>query len=139
VSFLSEKKFRLQNKMEEIKDKSKRVIGEVKGDIIGKWEEKSNEFIKTFLLLFGRDRLSNIWNGSKDKIMSALSPPGSPSGSLHEGDEQFDDEDYFDEPEMPGATPPPQKRVNRNVSPQLRNYIVESDSNDDVERSEQEI
>jgi choline-phosphate cytidylyltransferase len=119
VSFLSEKKFRLQNKMEEIKDKSKRVIGEVKGDIIGKWEEKSNEFIRTFLLLFGRDRLSNIWNGSKDKILNAISPSSSPADSPSGSSNGDQEDEEFDELEMP-----PQKRVNRNVSPSpLQKYI----------------
>lgn len=44
--------------MEELKDKSKRVIeniGEKKGDMIQKWEEKSRDLIDAFLLLFGRD------------------------------------------------------------------------------------
>ena len=62
-----EKKFRLQNKMDELKDKGKKVIeniGEKKSDLIQKWEDKSRDFIDTFLLLFGRDgRL--VW---KDNI-----------------------------------------------------------------------
>ncbi|XP_018579832.1 choline-phosphate cytidylyltransferase A isoform X2 [Anoplophora glabripennis] len=81
ISYLSEKKIRLQNKMHELKDKGRRVmdtIGERKDDMIAKWEEKSREFIENFLLLFGRERLSNIWNESKGKILSALSPPTSP-------------------------------------------------------------
>lgn len=81
ISYLSEKKIRLQNKMHELKDKGKRVmdtIGERKDDMIAKWEEKSREFIENFLLLFGRERLTNIWNESKGKIMNALSPPSSP-------------------------------------------------------------
>lgn len=43
VSFLKEKKFRLQNKINEFKDRGQKM----KGDIISKWEEKSNDFIKT--------------------------------------------------------------------------------------------
>lgn len=43
VSFLKEKKFRLQNKINEFKDRGNKM----KGDIISKWEEKSNDFIKT--------------------------------------------------------------------------------------------
>lgn len=42
VSYLKEKKIRLQNKMEEIKDRGLKV----KEDIISKWEEKSNDFIR---------------------------------------------------------------------------------------------
>lgn len=81
VSFLKEKKFRFQNKMDELKDKGKRVMNEVKGDIITKWEEKSRDFIETFLLLFGRDSITNIWDKSKGRLMQALSPPGSPNPS----------------------------------------------------------
>lgn len=86
ISYLSEKKIRLQNKMHELKDKGKKVfdtIGERKvGDMISRWEEKSREFIENFLLLFGRERLTIIWNESKGKILNALSPPSSP---LREG------------------------------------------------------
>jgi choline-phosphate cytidylyltransferase len=44
--------------MEELKDKSKRVIDHIeekRTDMLQKWEEKSRDFIDTFLLLFGRD------------------------------------------------------------------------------------
>ncbi|XP_073946742.1 choline-phosphate cytidylyltransferase A-like isoform X2 [Choristoneura fumiferana] len=85
VSFLNEKKFRLQNKMDELKDKGKKVmtnIGEKRVDILTKWEEKSRELIDAFLLLFGPDgRLSSIWNESKGRLMQALSQPPSPRGS----------------------------------------------------------
>lgn len=82
ISYLSEKKIRLQNKMHELKDKSKKVmttIGEKKVDLITRWEDKSREFIESFLLLFGRERLTNIWNESKGRILNALSPPSSPT------------------------------------------------------------
>ncbi|KAF2898593.1 hypothetical protein ILUMI_07583 [Ignelater luminosus] len=82
ISYLSEKKIRLQNKMHELKDKGKKVIdsiGERKDDMIAKWEEKSRDFIENFLLLFGRERLTNIWNESKGRILNALSPPSSPN------------------------------------------------------------
>lgn len=82
VSFFNDKKFRIQNKMDELRDKGKRVIeniGEKKVDMIQKWEEKSRDFIDAFLLLFGREgRLSHIWNESKGRLMQALSPPSSP-------------------------------------------------------------
>ncbi|XP_026764614.1 choline-phosphate cytidylyltransferase B-like isoform X6 [Galleria mellonella] len=85
VSFLNEKKFRLQNKMDELKDKGKKVmtnIGEKRVDILTKWEEKSRELIDAFLLLFGPDgRLSSIWNESKGRLMQALSQPPSPRSS----------------------------------------------------------
>ncbi|EDW50063.1 choline-phosphate cytidylyltransferase A [Drosophila sechellia] len=93
VSFLSEKKFRLQNKMDELKSRGKRELSKVKVDIITKWEEKSREFIDTFLLLFGRENLNHLWNESKGKLLQALSPPGSPSGSVN-GDDTEGGEDY---------------------------------------------
>ncbi|XP_013167012.1 PREDICTED: choline-phosphate cytidylyltransferase A-like isoform X2 [Papilio xuthus] len=85
VSFLNEKKFRLQNKMDELKDKGKKVmtnIGEKRVDILTKWEEKSRELIDAFLLLFGPDgRLSSIWHEGKGRLMQALSQPPSPRAS----------------------------------------------------------
>jgi choline-phosphate cytidylyltransferase len=92
VSFLSEKKFRLQNKLDEMKHKGKKVIDDVKGDFIQKWEEKSNEFIRTFLMLFGRDNLSQIWDKSKGKIKDALhsrSPTRGMSPSPSDEDQSY--------------------------------------------------
>uniref|UniRef100_A0A1A9UF63 choline-phosphate cytidylyltransferase n=1 Tax=Glossina austeni TaxID=7395 RepID=A0A1A9UF63_GLOAU len=91
VSFLSEKKFRLQNKMDELKSRGRREFTKVKDDIITKWEEKSREFIDAFLLLFGRERLNHLWNESRDKLIQALSPPGSPGGSVN-GDSNDEDD-----------------------------------------------
>ncbi|KAH8252112.1 hypothetical protein KR026_005157, partial [Drosophila bipectinata] len=110
VSFLSEKKFRLQNKMDELKTRGKREFTKVKVDIISKWEEKSREFIDAFLLLFGRERLNNLWNESKGRIIQALSPPGSPTGSVNGDDtdgtaEERDDsdEEYVELPPENGS------------------------------------
>lgn len=112
VSFLNEKKFRLQNKMDELKDKGKRVmenIGEKRIDMIQKWEEKSRDFIDAFLLLFGREgRLSHIWNESKGRLMQALSPPSSPklNGSPTSSTQSLngDSLEVFED-----ALPPPRK------------------------------
>ncbi|KAJ4428937.1 hypothetical protein ANN_25933 [Periplaneta americana] len=91
VSFLNEKKFRLQNKMDELKDKGKRVmenIGEKRVDMIQKWEEKSRDFIDAFCCSLGgkvvwfsplqNECQSHIWNEGKGRLMQALSPPASP-------------------------------------------------------------
>ncbi|XP_053600760.1 choline-phosphate cytidylyltransferase A-like isoform X2 [Plodia interpunctella] len=103
VSFLKEKKFRLQNKIDDLKDKGKKVmtnIGEKRVDILTKWEEKSRDLIDAFLLLFGPDgRLSNIWNESKGRLMQALSQPPSPEPS----------EDGDDDDQRGSASPPPPK------------------------------
>ncbi|XP_043648315.1 choline-phosphate cytidylyltransferase A-like [Drosophila teissieri] len=108
VSFLSEKKFRLQNKMDELKSRGKRELTKVKVDIITKWEEKSREFIDAFLLLFGKERLNTFWNESKGRIIQALSPPGSPNGSINGDDPDATDgadseDEYMELPPEYGA------------------------------------
>uniref|UniRef100_A0A182RH61 choline-phosphate cytidylyltransferase n=1 Tax=Anopheles funestus TaxID=62324 RepID=A0A182RH61_ANOFN len=105
VSFLSEKKFRFQNKMVELKDK----VRKGKDDFITKWEERSTDLIKTFLLMFGKERISMFLSDSKQRIRSALSPPGSPgSGSNHSLN------DCDDDLESPDSVldSPPSKRSN---------------------------
>lgn len=126
VSFLSEKKFRFQNKMDELKDKVKKG----KGDIISKWEEKSTDFIRTFLLMFGKDsRISNFLSDSKQKIKSALSPPGSPTGS-HSSLNDFDEADG-ESPTDSILDSPPMKRSNLQRSgSNSRNQL--SDADDDL-------
>lgn len=110
VSFLNEKKFRLQNKMDELKDKGKKVmtnIGEKKVDILTKWEEKSRELIDAFLLLFGPDgRLTNIWNESKGRLMQALSQPPSPRSSPPPSENGDDSSEHRGSP----SPPPPKSR-----------------------------
>lgn len=110
VSFLKEKKFRLQNKMDELKDKGKRVMNEVKGDVIAKWEEKSREFIDTFLLLFGRDSITNIWDASKGRLMQALSPPGSPNVSPRSSPHNSRNGDDYDKESSSDGESPKAKR-----------------------------
>ena len=109
VSFLREKKFRLQNKMDELKDKGKRVMSEVKGDLITKWEEKSKDFIETFLLLFGRERLTHIWDKSKGRILQALSPSGSPNGSINGDDDDEEDDFLYVSPSKQHFQTPPEQ------------------------------
>lgn len=58
ISFLNEKKFLLQNKMDRLKDKGKMLVEnfeEKRHEFIQKWEDKSREFIHNFLMLFGRE------------------------------------------------------------------------------------
>jgi choline-phosphate cytidylyltransferase len=124
VSFLNEKKFRLQNKLDQMKDKSKKVIDEVKGDIISKWEEKSNDFIRTFLLLFGRENLSSIWDKSKGKLIRAISPNAGPSMSKSDEEQQANSEDES----STGSPPPKRSTRNKNVS-----ITLTSDDNDSDE------
>ncbi|XP_015604085.1 choline-phosphate cytidylyltransferase A isoform X2 [Cephus cinctus] len=131
VSFLNEKKFRLQNKIDDLKDKGKRVmenIGEKRVDMISKWEEKSRDFIEAFLLLFGREgRLSTIWNESKGRLMQALSPPASPKrdGSPNSSNSSNHGEDQ--------SSPPPKKSGRFEFSPNSH-YLSDDYSDDEEER-----
>ncbi|KAJ8944462.1 hypothetical protein NQ318_012522 [Aromia moschata] len=55
VSHLKEKKFRLQNKISELKDKGKHIIetiNERRGDILTKWEDRSRELVDNFVSFF---------------------------------------------------------------------------------------
>nr|CAI5838460.1 unnamed protein product [Callosobruchus analis] len=93
VSFLKEKKFKLQNKMHELKDKGKNLmdtIGEKTDDIIAKWEDKSREFVDSFLLFFFKKPLK-IWNNSKEKILNAIT--SDQSSSSHSSDNDDDDDE----------------------------------------------
>jgi hypothetical protein len=69
---LKDKKIKLQNKLDEMKCKSKRKIEEVKEEFVQKWEDKSHDFIRTFLILFGKDNLTQFWDKSKGKIKDVL-------------------------------------------------------------------
>lgn len=134
ISYLSEKKIRLQNKMHELKDKGRRVmdtIGERKDDMIAKWEEKSREFIENFLLLFGRERLSNIWNESKGRILNALSPPTSPypPGSPTSSNGDFDFPDDGDE--LPPRKNPRYDSPSPSSSSKHNYYSIEDYSDED--------
>ncbi|KAI1305798.1 Choline-phosphate cytidylyltransferase B [Halotydeus destructor] len=87
VSFLNEKKFLLQNRMDELKEK----IEEKKHSVFQNWESKSSSFIANFLELFGADgRLQEIWMESKGRLKRALSPVPSPNSSpSHNGSKRL--------------------------------------------------
>lgn len=84
ISYIKEKKFRFQNRMEKIRDKSRQVIdsiGEKTDDLMNKWEEKSKEFVENFMMLFEPVKLKTIWSESKEKLRKAFTPPSSPTPS----------------------------------------------------------
>lgn len=140
VSFLSEKKFRFQNKVDELKEKVKKG----KGDIISKWEEKSNDIIRTFLLMFGKDsRISNFWSDQKQRLRSALSPPGSPHGGSSSNLHEYGDDDDTESPDSI-LDSPPTKRSNLLLrsGASSRNYLSEHDDykdDDDDEDDDEEF
>lgn len=101
ISFLKEKKFRFQNKIQNFKDKSKQVIdsiGERTDDFLNKWEEKSKELVENFMMLFEPIKLKNIWSESKEKLMKAFTPPGSPTPSTSGSSQEDDIEDSWEPP-----------------------------------------
>lgn len=74
-------------KEKELKAKAK--LGEIKDNIIQKWEEKSREIIGGFLDMFGRDGRLKTWLEDKSVDMQtvisrALSPSPTHSGSIDE-------------------------------------------------------
>ncbi|XP_066267920.1 choline-phosphate cytidylyltransferase B-like [Branchiostoma lanceolatum] len=92
VSYINEKKFAIQNRVDKVKDKmkkvehkTKQVVRNIEGkshELIQKWEEKSREFIGSFLEFFGADGTWNtFWRDGTSIIRQALSPPASPSHS----------------------------------------------------------
>ncbi|TMS08919.1 Choline-phosphate cytidylyltransferase B [Larimichthys crocea] len=72
VSYINEKKYRLQNQVDRMKEKVRTVeekskhfvyrVEEKSHDLIQKWEEKSREFIGNFLELFGPDGTWEVAN-----------------------------------------------------------------------------
>lgn len=84
VGFMKKKKIQLQEKMDTIRDQSKKLVDNLEqrsSNLISKWEGKSREFIDNFLELFGSDgTINKMWNLSKGRIKRALSPPPSPNG-----------------------------------------------------------
>ncbi|XP_008331401.1 choline-phosphate cytidylyltransferase B-like isoform X4 [Cynoglossus semilaevis] len=91
VGFINEKKYRLQNQVDKMKEtvrtveeKSKHFVYRVEEksqDLINKWEEKSREFISNFLELFGPDGAWHVIQERSGRMLQALSPYSSPRGS----------------------------------------------------------
>uniref|UniRef100_A0A671PYD5 choline-phosphate cytidylyltransferase n=2 Tax=Sinocyclocheilus anshuiensis TaxID=1608454 RepID=A0A671PYD5_9TELE len=92
VSYINEKKYRLQNQVDRMKEKVRTVeekskhfvyrVEEKSHDLIQKWEEKSREFIGNFLELFGPDGTwKQMFQERSGRMIQAFSPHGSPSSS----------------------------------------------------------
>ncbi|KAF2351215.1 Cytidyltransferase-like domain [Trinorchestia longiramus] len=85
VGFINEKRYRLQNKMDDLKKKGKDFLYaelERRSEVLSKWEEKSRDFIDAFLMMFGREgRFTQYLVEKKDSVMQAISPPSSPKQS----------------------------------------------------------
>ncbi|XP_076869448.1 choline-phosphate cytidylyltransferase B isoform X1 [Brachyhypopomus gauderio] len=92
VSYINEKKYRLQNQVDRMKEKVRTVeekskhfvyrVEEKSHDLIQKWEEKSREFIGNFLELFGPDGTwKQMFQERSGRMIQAFSPRGSPCSS----------------------------------------------------------
>ncbi|XP_059420086.1 choline-phosphate cytidylyltransferase A-like isoform X1 [Carassius carassius] len=92
VSFINEKKYHLQERVDKVKkkvkdveEKSKEFVQKVEEksiDLIQKWEEKSREFIGNFLQMFGPEgALKHMLKEGKGRMLQAISPRHSPSSS----------------------------------------------------------
>ncbi|XP_020319459.1 choline-phosphate cytidylyltransferase B isoform X2 [Oncorhynchus kisutch] len=91
VSFIREKKIRLQNQVDRMKETVKTVeekskhfvfkVEEKSHDLIQKWEEKSREFIGNFLELFGPEGAWHVIQEQSGRMLQALSPYASPVAS----------------------------------------------------------
>ncbi|KAL2097965.1 hypothetical protein ACEWY4_007172 [Coilia grayii] len=92
VSFINEKKYHLQERVDKVKkkvrdveEKSKEFVQKVEEksiDLIQKWEEKSREFIGNFLQMFGPEgALKHMLKEGKGRMLQAISPQQSPNSS----------------------------------------------------------
>ncbi|KAM9846816.1 choline-phosphate cytidylyltransferase B-like [Aulostomus maculatus] len=91
VGFINENKYRIQDRVDKMKEtvrtveeKSKHFVYRVEEksqDLIHKWEEKSREFIGNFLELFGPDGAWHAIQEQSGRMLQALSPYSSPRGS----------------------------------------------------------
>lgn len=92
VSFINEKKYNLQERVDKVKkkvkdveEKSKEFVQKVEEksiDLIQKWEEKSREFIGNFLQMFGPEgTFKHMLKEGKGRMLQAISPRPSPSSS----------------------------------------------------------
>lgn len=80
VSFLSENRYKIQNRVEKVKAKGKQLVDQVadqSAELIHKWEANSREFIGTFLQLFGPDGFKELLDGTRQRIVRAISPANS--------------------------------------------------------------
>ncbi|KAG7457018.1 hypothetical protein MATL_G00242010 [Megalops atlanticus] len=92
VSFINEKKYHLQERVDKVKrkvrdveERSKEFVQKVEEksiDLIQKWEEKSREFIGNFLQMFGPEgALKHMLKEGKGRMLQAISPRQSPNSS----------------------------------------------------------
>ncbi|RVE61876.1 hypothetical protein OJAV_G00173480 [Oryzias javanicus] len=134
VSFINEKKYHLQERVDKVKrkvrdveEKSKEFVQKVEEksiDLIQKWEEKSREFIGNFLQMFGPEgALKHMLKEGKGRMLQAISPRQSPSSSPTR--EERSPSPTFRLPFFYKASPPHHSEA--------RGYLVSEDDDEDDE------
>lgn len=136
VSFINEKKYHLQERVDKVKkkvrdveEKSKEFVQKVEEksiDLIQKWEEKSREFIGNFLQMFGPEgALKHMLKEGRGRMLQAISPRQSPSSSPTR--EERSPSPTFRLPFFSKTSPPPSPPHHSGA----RGYLISEDDDDE--------
>lgn len=139
VSFINEKKYHLQERVDKVKrkvrdveEKSKEFVQKVEEksiDLIQKWEEKSREFIGNFLQMFGPEgALKHMLKEGKGRMLQAISPRQSPNSSPTR--DERSPSPTFRLPFFTKTSPPPSPPPHHSGA---RGYLISEDDDDDDE------
>ncbi|XP_029379893.1 choline-phosphate cytidylyltransferase A isoform X1 [Echeneis naucrates] len=139
VSFINEKKYHLQERVDKVKrkvrdveEKSKEFVQKVEEksiDLIQKWEEKSREFIGNFLQMFGPEgALKHMLKEGKGRMLQAISPRHSPDSSPTR--EERSPSPTFRLPFFTKTSPPPSPPPHHSGA---RGYLISEDDDEDDE------
>ncbi|CAL8324471.1 unnamed protein product [Arctogadus glacialis] len=139
VSFINEKKYHLQERVDKVKrkvrdveEKSKEFVQKVEEksiDLIQKWEEKSREFIGNFLQMFGPEgALKHMLKEGKGRMLQAISPRQSPNSSPAR-EEERSPSPTFRLPFFNKTSPPPSPPHHSAA----RSYPISEDDDEDDE------
>ncbi|KAJ0011735.1 hypothetical protein NQD34_012709 [Periophthalmus magnuspinnatus] len=139
VSFINEKKYHLQERVDKVKrkvrdveEKSKEFVQKVEEksiDLIQKWEEKSREFIGNFLQMFGPEgALKHMLKEGKGRMLQAISPRHSPSSSPTR--DERSPSPTFRLPFFSKTSPPPSPPPHHSGA---RGYLISEDDDEDDE------
>ncbi|KAM4728917.1 choline-phosphate cytidylyltransferase A [Anableps anableps] len=143
VSFINEKKYHLQERVDKVKrkvrdveEKSKEFVQKVEEksiDLIQKWEEKSREFIGNFLQMFGPEgALKHMLKEGKGRMLQAISPRHSPNSSPSR--EERSPSPTFRLPFFSKTSPPPSPPHHSGA----RGYLISEDDDDEDEDGDEE-
>ncbi|XP_076018492.1 choline-phosphate cytidylyltransferase A isoform X2 [Genypterus blacodes] len=146
VSFINEKKYHLQERVDKVKrkvrdveEKSKEFVQKVEEksiDLIQKWEEKSREFIGNFLQMFGPEgALKHMLKEGKGRMLQAISPRQSPSSSPTR--EERSPSPTFRLPFF-NKTSPPHSPPGQHSAGAARPYLISEDDDEDDEEDEED-